>query len=66
MKKYAFIAFIAISSLVTSCTTDNDVLPTSKVTLDDSSIDYSLMQKEGDSIPEGETGGETGNNPIKP
>lgn len=67
MKKYLFIAIVAIGGLVTSCTTDND-FPTSKTNPEIQEFDYTLVQKDGDTIgiDEGDTGGDTGNNPIKP
>lgn len=65
MKKYLFIAIVAIGGLATSCTTDND-FPTSKTKLEVQEFDYTLMQKDGDTLGEGDTGGDTGNNPIKP
>lgn len=65
MKKYLFIAVVAICGLATSCTTDND-FPTSKTNSEVQEFDYTLMQKDGDTLGEGDTGGQTGNNPIKP
>lgn len=65
MKKYLFIAIIAIGGLATSCTTDND-FPTSKTNPEVQEFDYTLMQKVEDTLGEGDTGGDTGNNPIKP
>lgn len=65
MKKYIFIAIIAISGFTTSCTTDND-FPTSKTNPEVQEFDYSLVQKDGDSIGEGDTGGQGGTTPIKP
>ena len=39
-----------------------------KVNLEPEEFDYSVAQKEGDTIKidEGDTGGQGGNNPIKP
>lgn len=65
MKKYIFVAIIAISGFITSCTTDND-FPTSKKNHDVQEFDYTLMQKDGDTIGEGDTGGQGGSTPIKP
>lgn len=65
MKKYIFIAIIAIGGFTTSCTTDNDLFPT-KVNSENQEFDYSLIQKDGDSISEGDTGGQGGSTPIKP
>lgn len=67
MKKYLFTAIVAIGGLVTSCTTDND-FPTSKTNSDVQQFDYSLVQKEGDTIGinDGDTGGQGGTTPIKP
>jgi len=67
MKKYLFIAIAAIGGLATSCTTDND-FPTSKTNLEVQEFDYTLMQKDGDTLGEGEgdTGGQGGTTPIKP
>ena len=62
MKKYLFIAIIAIGSLTASCTTDNDVFPISKTNSEVQELDYSLSQKDGDS----DTGGQGGSTPIKP
>lgn len=67
MKKYIFIAIIAIGGFTTSCTTDND-FPTSKKSEEVPEFDYTLMQKDGDTIgiDEGDTGGQGGSTPIKP
>lgn len=65
MKKYLFVAIVAIGGLATSCTTDND-FPTSKTNSEVHEFDYSLVQKDGDSIGEGDTGGQGGTTPIKP
>lgn len=65
MKKYLFLAIVAIGGLAISCTTDND-FPTSKTNPEVQEFDYTQMQKEGDTLSEGDTGGQTGNNPIKP
>ncbi len=67
MKKYLFIAIVAIGSLVTSCTADND-FPTSKTNPEVQEFDYALMQKDGDTLgeSEGDTGGQGGTTPIKP
>lgn len=67
MKKYIFIAIIAIGSFTTSCTSDNDLFPT-KGNSENQEFDYSLMQKESDTvgINEGDTGGQGGSTPIKP
>ncbi|MFT6637670.1 MAG: hypothetical protein ACJAYP_000226 [Flavobacterium sp.] len=66
MKKYLFIAIVAIAGLTTSCTTDNDVFPTSKTNPKVQEFDYTLIQKEGDTLGEGDTGGQGGSTPIKP
>ena len=69
MKKYLVVAFIALGSVLVSCSNDdNEVLSTPKVNLESPEFDYSVAQKEGDStkISEGDTGGQGGNNPIKP
>ncbi|CAM3963211.1 hypothetical protein FLCU109888_11215 [Flavobacterium cucumis] len=65
MKKYLFLAIVAIGGLATSCTTDND-FPTSKTNLELQEFDYTLMQKDGDTLDEGDTGGQGGSTPIKP
>lgn len=65
MKKYLFIAFVALSSLTISCTTDKD-FPTSNSNTKVQEFDNALMQKDGDSIGEGDTGGQGGSTPIKP
>ena len=65
MKKYLFIAIAAIGGLATSCTTDND-FPTSKTNPEVQEFDYTLMQKEGDTLGEGDTGGQGGTTPVKP
>lgn len=69
MKKYLMVALIALGVISVSCSTDdNEVFSTSKVNLELQEFDYSVAQKEGDSIKidEGDTGGQGGNNPIKP
>ncbi|MEL1247687.1 hypothetical protein [Flavobacterium helocola] len=69
MKKYLVVAFIALGGVLVSCSNDdNEVLSTPKVNLEPQVFDYSVAQKEGDSIKisEGDTGGQGGNNPIKP
>lgn len=66
MKKYLVLAIIAIGSFTVSCTADNDFLPSSKSNFDNQEFDYSLIQKEGDTIGEGDTGGQGGSTPIKP
>lgn len=69
MKKYLVVAFIALGGVLVSCSNDdNEVLSTPKVNLESPEFDYSVAQKEGDStkICEGDTGGQGGNNPIKP
>ena len=69
MKKYLVVAFIALGGVLVSCSNDdNEVLSTPKVNLESPDFDYSVAQKEGDSIKidEGDTGGQGGNNPIKP
>jgi len=67
MKKYLVIAFLAIGSLTTSCTTDTDEISASKTNVATQELNTS-MQKDGDNTEEsdGDSGGETGNNPIKP
>lgn len=63
MKKSIFIAVIAFGSLATSCTTDAYELPESKNT---SISEENTMQNEFDSFSKEDSGGQTGNNPIKP
>lgn len=66
MKKLFIIALVALAGMQTSCSDDSEVVtPTTKVT--PSNDDFSLMQKAKDSIPDGETGGQSGNiPPTKP
>ena len=69
MKKYLVVAFIALGGVLVSCSNDdNEVLSTPKVNLESPEFDYKKKKKEGDStkISEGDTGGQGGNNPIKP
>jgi hypothetical protein len=69
MKKYLVVACIALGGVLVSCSNDdNEVLSTPKVNLEPQVFDYSVALKEGDSIKvsEGDTGGQGGNNPIKP
>ena len=65
MKKYVFIAFVALSSFAIPCTTDKD-FPTSNSNAKIQKLDNTLLQKEGDTIAEGDTGGQGGSTPIKP
>lgn len=67
MKKYLFIAILAIGGFTISCTTEND-FPTSKTNIEVQEFDYTLMQKDGDTLNEGigDTGGQGGTTPIKP
>ena len=61
------VALIALGVISVSCSTDdNEVFSTSKVNLEPQEFDYSLTHKDGDTIGEGDTGGQGGNNPIKP
>lgn len=66
MKKYLFIAVIAIGGFTTSCTTDNDVFPSSKANSEVQEFDYTSMQKDLDTLDDGDTGGQGGTTPIKP
>lgn len=69
MKKYLVVAFIALGSVLVSCSNDdNEVFSSPKVNLEPQGFDYSEAQKDGDTIgiDEGDTGGQGGNNPIKP
>lgn len=66
MKKYLLVAAVAIGSLTVSCTADNDVFPISKSTSEIQEFDYSLMQRDGDSLRNEDTGGQGGSTPIKP
>lgn len=67
MKKYLVVAFIALGSVLVSCSNDdNEVFSSPKVNLEPQEFDYSVTLKEGDTIGEGDTGGQGGNNPIKP
>ena len=67
MKKYLVIAFLAIGSLTTSCTTDTDEISASKTNVATQELNTSL-QKDGDNSEEseGDSGGQTSSNPIKP
>lgn len=67
MKKYLVIAILAIGSLTTSCTTDTDEISASKTNVATQELNTST-QKDGDNSEENDvdTGGQTGNNPIKP
>ena len=69
MKKYLVVAFIALGSVLISCSNDdNEALSTPQIETESQEFDYTLSQKEGDStvMTDGETGGQGGNNPIKP
>ena len=66
MKKYLFIAIVAIGGLTISCTADNDMFSTSNTNPKNQEFDAFSMQKVNDSLSEGDTGGQTGSNPIKP
>ena len=69
MKKYLLVAFIALGSVLISCSNDdNEALSTPQIEIESQEFDYTLSQKEGDStgITDGDTGGQGGNNPIKP
>ena len=66
MKKYLIVALLAISGFTVSCTADNDFLPSFKSDLDNQEFDYSIIQKDGDTIGEGDTGGQGGSTPIEP
>lgn len=61
MKKYFFLAFVAIVTFATSCTSENDTMQTSQ----NQTIDYSFFQKSNDTLVI-DTGGQGGSTPIKP
>ncbi|WP_445713319.1 hypothetical protein [Flavobacterium sp.] len=66
MKKYLFLVMVAFGFISISCTTDAEDISTSSVPYELQNFDTSLVQKDGDSISEGDTGGQGGNGPIKP
>ena len=82
MKKYLVLAIITIGSFTISCTTDNDIMPSSKLNVEPQKFDYSTVSREGDSLLNNETvtntttnpepgddldtGGQGGSTPIKP
>ena len=66
MKKYLLVAVVAIGSITVSCTADYDVIPVSDSNSAIQEFDYSLMARDGDSLSEGDTGGQGGSTPIKP
>lgn len=66
MKKYLFLAILVIGGLTTSCTTDDAMFPISKTNIKFQEFDYSIVQRVGDSIEDGDTGGQGGSTPIKP
>jgi len=66
MKKYLFIAIVAIGGLATSCTTDNDYLENPNLNDTPKHSDYQDIITQRDSTGVSDTGGQTGNNPIKP
>lgn len=66
MKKYIFIAFVAIGVFTTSCTTDNYSIPETRKKLEIQEFENTLMQNRADSISAGDTGGQGGSTPIKP
>lgn len=59
MKKLLFIAILAIAGMQTSCSNDSEtVTPTTKVT--PSQDDFSSMLRDGDTLSDGDTGGQGG------
>lgn len=60
MKKYIVILGIVVSGFAASCTADTEGFEKKK------GNDTELYEKDGDSLGEGDTGGQGGNNPIKP
>ena len=68
MKKYLVVAIIALGGVSVSCSSDdNEVFSTPKVNFEVQEFDYTVSQKDGDTLGLGEdTGGQGGNNPIKP
>lgn len=66
MKKYLFIAIIAIGGLATSCTTDNENFETPKVNDVPKHVDYQDMVIYADTTGIIDTGGQGGSTPIKP
>lgn len=65
MKKYVAIVLIAIGSVGLSCTTD-EIYDKSETYENTELEDLPLNHKDNDSIGIGDTGGQGGNNPIKP
>lgn len=66
MKKYLFLAIVAIGGLATSCTTDNEIFETQKVSEVPKHLEYQDIEISSDTTGIIDTGGQTGNNPIKP
>ena len=66
MKKYLIIALIAIGGFTISCTTDHEIVPNSNQNLENQELDYVLIQKQGDTISSGDTGGQDGHLPTNP
>lgn len=67
MKKYLVIAIIVLGGISVSCSADDKeelIAPT--INSEHYTFDTSIIQKELDSIGIGDTGGQGGNNPIKP
>ena len=67
MKKLFFIAVLALANSVVSCTSDAEpVTPSNGVQNIKVKQDSSLMQKGGDTLGDGDTGGQGGQIPPKP
>lgn len=65
MKKYLVIAIIALGGISVSCSADDtEELATPIEDIENNTLDTAHFQK--DSIGIGDTGGQGGNNPIKP
>lgn len=60
MKKYILLLGIVVCGFAASCTTDTETFESKQVN------EYELYQKSIDTLGEGDTGGQGGNNPIKP
>lgn len=67
MKKLFFIAVLALANTVVSCTSDTETLtPSNGVQNIKVKQDASLVQKDGDTLGDGDTGGQGGQIPPKP
>lgn len=66
MLKNSGLTILVIGAFSTSCTTANENFESIKTNDTPKHVDYSDMVTHGDTTRIGDTGGQTGNNPIKP